>query len=67
MLASSVNDNMLWTVASVSDDGVISLRNAGNGRYLNLNNADASSRSWGISSFVISPITVLFRSFTGKT
>ena len=50
MLTSSVNDSMLWTVASVSDDGVISLRNAGNNRYLNLNNASSTSRSWGMTT-----------------
>ena len=41
---------MLWTVASVSDDGVISLMNAENSRYLNLNNAGTSSRSWGMTT-----------------
>ena len=50
MLTSSVNNNMLWTVENVSDDGVISLKNAGNSRYLNLNNPSSGSRSWGMTT-----------------
>ncbi|MBQ9065119.1 MAG: Cna B-type domain-containing protein [Blautia sp.] len=50
MLTSSVNNNMLWIVDKVSADGVISLKNAGNSRYLNLNNAGSSSRSWGLTT-----------------
>ena len=50
MLTSTVNNNMLWTVESVSDDGVISLRNAGNNRYLNLNNPNYNRREWGFSN-----------------
>lgn len=49
LTTSSVNNNMLWTVASLSDDGVISLKNAANGRYLNLNNAGSTSSSWGMT------------------
>ena len=51
MLTSAVNNNMLWKVAAVSDDGVISLQNVYNGRYLNLNYpSNNSRRSWGFTT-----------------
>ncbi|MBR0378561.1 MAG: Cna B-type domain-containing protein [Lachnospiraceae bacterium] len=35
MISSTVNNNMLWQVDSVSDDGVIVLKNVASNRYLN--------------------------------
>ena len=49
MVTSNVSNNILWQVESVSGDGVITLKNMGNNRYLNYPYTN-STKEWGLTT-----------------